>query len=56
LIDHEDDAERLAAELLRSPDGRFGLLEGAAGVALALHTAASGSPPVSGWDSCLLIA
>ncbi|TDB96901.1 Lanthionine biosynthesis cyclase LanC [Actinomadura sp. 7K534] len=56
LIDHEDDAERLAAELLRSPDGRFGLLEGAAGVALALHTATSGSPPVSGWDSCLLIA
>ncbi|MFV2178731.1 lanthionine synthetase C family protein [Actinomadura sp. LOL_016] len=48
--------ERVAAELLRPPHGCFGFLEGAAGVALALHNAASGSPPASGWDSCLLIA
>jgi hypothetical protein len=48
--------ERLVTELFRPPSGCFGFLEGAAGVALALHTASSGSPPVSGWDSCLLIA
>jgi hypothetical protein len=33
----------------------MGLLEGAAGIALAMHTAGAGTPPVSGWDSCLLI-
>ncbi len=32
-----------------------GLLEGNAGLALALHTAARTRPPVSGWDACLLI-
>ncbi|MDT3396323.1 lanthionine synthetase C family protein [Streptomyces sp. B1866] len=32
-----------------------GLLEGDAGSALALHTAARGAPPVSEWDACLLI-
>ncbi|MFG2091823.1 lanthionine synthetase C family protein [Spirillospora sp. NPDC048824] len=56
LIEDETDAEQLAAELLQPPGGCFGFLEGAAGIALALHTAFSGSPPVSGWDSCLLIA
>lgn len=50
------DAERMVARLLQPPHGCFGFLEGAAGVALALHTTASGSPPISGWDSCLLIA
>ncbi|MEV0734154.1 lanthionine synthetase C family protein [Polymorphospora sp. NPDC050346] len=35
--------------------GDIGLLEGAAGVALALHTAYAGTAAVSGWDSCLLI-
>ncbi|RSN56606.1 lanthionine synthetase C family protein [Actinomadura sp. WAC 06369] len=52
----DPDPERVAAELLQPPHGCFGFLEGAAGVALALHSAASGSPPASGWDSCLLIA
>jgi len=33
-----------------------GLLEGRAGVALALSTAGAGAPPQSGWDACLLIA
>jgi hypothetical protein len=33
-----------------------GLLEGDAGLALALHTAASGTPPESGWDACLLLS
>jgi len=32
-----------------------GLLEGKAGVALVLHTAARAAPPVSGWDTCLMI-
>lgn len=33
-----------------------GLLEGAAGVALAVYTAQRGTPPISGWDRCLLIS
>lgn len=41
------------AESLTTSD--IGLLEGAAGVALALHTAATGTVPVSGWDAFLLI-
>ncbi|MBA9003063.1 lanthionine synthetase C family protein [Thermomonospora cellulosilytica] len=32
-----------------------GLLEGQAGLALALHTAAHTEPPISGWDTCLMI-
>jgi lantibiotic biosynthesis protein len=32
-----------------------GLLEGATGLALALHTAAHTTSPTSGWDACLLI-
>ncbi|MGH4016747.1 MAG: lanthionine synthetase C family protein [Pseudonocardiaceae bacterium] len=32
-----------------------GLLEGDAGLALALHTAAHTAPPISGWDTCLMI-
>ncbi|HEV3156697.1 MAG TPA: lanthionine synthetase LanC family protein, partial [Candidatus Baltobacteraceae bacterium] len=34
---------------------KTGLLEGFAGLALALHTAARGISPESGWDTCLLI-
>ena len=33
-----------------------GLLNGTAGTALALHVAASGAAPASGWDACLLIS
>jgi lantibiotic biosynthesis protein len=33
-----------------------GLLEGAAGVALALHTFATGKEPASGWDEAFLVA
>ncbi|KQX77084.1 hypothetical protein [Streptomyces sp. Root1310] len=33
-----------------------GLLDGAAGIALAVHSAASAVPPRNGWDACLLIA
>jgi lantibiotic biosynthesis protein len=32
-----------------------GFLDGAAGIALALHTAAHNVAPLSGWDACLLI-
>ncbi|MGH3929432.1 MAG: lanthionine synthetase C family protein [Pseudonocardiaceae bacterium] len=32
-----------------------GLLDGTAGTALALHTAAHNVAPISGWDACLLI-
>jgi hypothetical protein len=47
--------EALAGQLLHPPDGPgdIGLLEGAAGVALALTQAEAHSE--SGWDSCLLI-
>jgi hypothetical protein len=48
------DTSRLAA-LLPSTPADMGLLEGGVGIALALHTAAAGTPPVCGWDSCLLI-
>jgi hypothetical protein len=33
-----------------------GFLTGAAGTALALHTAATDTAPLSGWDACLLIS
>jgi hypothetical protein len=32
-----------------------GLLDGDAGLALAMHAAACPAPPISGWDACLLI-
>lgn len=48
-------ADRLAESMLRPLAGDLGLLEGAAGVALALHTATAGAPPTSNWDACLLI-
>jgi lantibiotic biosynthesis protein len=32
-----------------------GLLDGAAGIRLARHTVATGRPPASGWDACLLL-
>lgn len=49
------DPADLAGSLLRPPASDPGLLEGAAGIALALHTAQIGKSPASGWDSCLLI-
>ncbi|MFC0105949.1 lanthionine synthetase C family protein [Kibdelosporangium aridum] len=38
------------------PLDRPGFLEGAAGIALALHCHATGRPPVTGWDAPLLIS
>lgn len=46
-------ATRLAGE--SAATAATGLLEGQAGVALALHTAATGTSPVTGWDTCLLL-
>ncbi|MCX5206721.1 lanthionine synthetase C family protein [Streptomyces sp. NBC_00237] len=46
----------LADQLLATPGGGdIGLLEGAAGIALALHSYQAQRPAVSGWDACLLI-
>jgi hypothetical protein len=49
-------AAAVAASVLESPGGGPGLLEGAAGIALALHAVRSGMPAEPGWDSCLLIS
>ncbi|WP_306102555.1 lanthionine synthetase LanC family protein, partial [Streptomyces acidiscabies] len=42
--------------LAARPLDRPGLLEGAAGVALALHTYATGGVPATSWDGALLLA
>jgi lantibiotic biosynthesis protein len=57
LADCLPDMTRLLARHARprASDGT-GLLEGDAGLALALHTAAYGTPPASGWDACLLLS
>lgn len=47
--------ERLRRHTATSPPVGDGLLEGHAGVALALHAADRGEPPTSEWDACLLI-
>lgn len=41
--------------LARRPLDRPGFLEGAAGIALALHTYATGAPPATPWDTALLL-
>ncbi|QWF81080.1 lanthionine synthetase C family protein [Amycolatopsis sp. CA-230715] len=50
---------RLAASLSHAdsdePEQGSGLLTGTAGLALAAHTATHHTPPISGWDACLLI-
>ncbi len=48
-----DLAERLLTPDL--PGAAIGLLEGEAGLALALSTAAADEPPASRWDTCLLL-
>ena len=51
------DITRLLAPQTRPQAGDgSGLLEGDAGLALALHTAARDMPPESGWDACLLLS
>jgi hypothetical protein len=46
---------QLTQHAYTSPPNGAGLLEGDAGLALALLTAASGTPPASRWDACLLL-
>jgi hypothetical protein len=46
---------RLLLGLAAADPSGPGFLNGTAGTALALHAAASGTAPASGWDSCLLI-
>ncbi|MGH3899724.1 MAG: lanthionine synthetase LanC family protein [Pseudonocardiaceae bacterium] len=46
---------RLLAQLRSSPQGEE-LLDGSTGAALALHTAATDTAPLSHWDACLLLA
>ncbi|MFD5425343.1 lanthionine synthetase C family protein [Streptomyces sp. NPDC127084] len=49
------DAEKAAVALALAPEGP-GLLDGAAGIALAVLAPSSTVPPSTAWDSCLLIA
>ncbi|WP_372412420.1 lanthionine synthetase C family protein [Streptomyces luteireticuli] len=44
-----------AADAVVSGDAGAGLLDGAAGIALALLTPATGTPPRTAWDACLLL-
>jgi len=49
---------RLSARLLtqlRCAPGDTEFLDGPAGIALALHTAATGTAPLAHWDACLLL-
>jgi hypothetical protein len=39
----------------KPPPAGSGLLEGQAGIQLARHTTATGAPPMSHWDACLLL-
>jgi hypothetical protein len=48
-------AEALSRHAEAAEHHHVGLLDGVAGLSLALHTAARTTPPVSGWDACLLI-
>lgn len=48
-------AENLEHQARSGPAAGPGLLDGAAGTALALHTATHDVAPTSGWDACLLI-
>ncbi len=46
---------RRLLDRLSPPPHNPEFLDGAAGIALALHTLGTGAPPHSGWDSCLLL-
>ena len=49
-------ADQLTAQRRRDAGYGTGFLEGDAGLALTLHTAARLTPPATGWDACLLLA
>ncbi|GAA1152613.1 lanthionine synthetase C family protein [Streptomyces hebeiensis] len=48
--------ELVATALIQDEEGGPGLLDGAAGIALALLAPSTAAPPQSAWDACLLIA
>jgi lantibiotic biosynthesis protein len=48
-------SEKLITQLHASPQGAE-FLDGSTGAALALHTVATGTAPLSHWDACLLLA
>ncbi|WP_330288781.1 lanthionine synthetase C family protein [Streptomyces sp. NBC_00576] len=50
------DPELMATALIQDEEGGPGLLDGAAGIALALLAPSTAAPPRSAWDACLLIA
>ncbi|MFF5716419.1 lanthionine synthetase C family protein [Streptomyces buecherae] len=50
------DPELIATALIQDEKGGPGLLDGAAGIALALLAPSTAAPPRSAWDACLLIA
>ncbi|MFD5948125.1 lanthionine synthetase C family protein [Streptomyces collinus] len=50
------DPELIATTLIQDKEGGPGLLDGAAGIALALLAPSTAAPPRSVWDACLLIA
>ncbi|EKX61083.1 lanthionine synthetase C family protein [Streptomyces ipomoeae] len=50
------DPELMATTLIQDEKGGPGLLDGAAGIALALLAPSTAAPPQSAWDACLLIA
>jgi hypothetical protein len=50
------DAAHAASELIQDERRGPGLLDGAAGIALALLAPGTATPPRSAWDACLLIA
>ncbi|MFG2483366.1 lanthionine synthetase C family protein [Streptomyces virginiae] len=50
------DPAAAATELLHTPEPDPGLLDGASGIALALLAPATGTPPHTSWDACLLLA
>ncbi|MGW2130535.1 lanthionine synthetase C family protein [Streptomyces coelicoflavus] len=49
------DPELIATALMQNEEGGPGLLDGAAGIALALLAPSTAAPPRSSWDACLLI-
>ncbi|MEU2428143.1 lanthionine synthetase C family protein [Streptomyces sp. NPDC007861] len=50
------DPQLTATALVHDEEGGPGLLDGAAGIALALLAPSTAAPPRSAWDACLLIA
>ncbi|MER7968664.1 lanthionine synthetase C family protein [Streptomyces sp. NPDC096080] len=56
VIPPDTDPELMATALIQDEESGPGLLDGAAGIALALLAPSTAVPPRSAWDACLLIA